>query len=197
MKSLAIEREFGSGGREIGTKISKKLGIPCYDGQLIIKAAEDYGVELDLLKKYDETTTGSLLYSLALISNLQGYEHMSKYNEMFYAIQQTIKKLEMQGPAIFIGRCCTEILQPEHTKKVFIYASNELDRLSTIMKHENVDATQAVNIMKKKDKERTNYFRFWTNKDWKDWNNYDLCLNTSTHSIDECVRLLADEISNY
>lgn len=43
MKSLAIEREFGSGGREIGMRVAELAGIPYYDGELLIKAAESPG----------------------------------------------------------------------------------------------------------------------------------------------------------
>lgn len=54
MKSLAIEREFGSGGREIGMRVAELAGIPYYDGELLIKAAEAQGVSIELLKTYDE-----------------------------------------------------------------------------------------------------------------------------------------------
>lgn len=65
MKFLAIEREFGSGGREIGMRVAELAGIPYYDGELLIKAAEAQGVSIELLKTYDEQRTGSFLYDIA------------------------------------------------------------------------------------------------------------------------------------
>lgn len=67
MKSLAIEREFGSGGREIGMRVAELAGIPYYDGELLIKAAEAQGVSIELLKTYDEQRTGSFLYETLLL----------------------------------------------------------------------------------------------------------------------------------
>ena len=61
MKSMAIEREFGSGGRDIGIRIAKEAQIPYYDGQLLIEAAKRYGIEIADLKEFDENKVGSLL----------------------------------------------------------------------------------------------------------------------------------------
>lgn len=66
MKSLAIEREFGSGGREIGMRVAELAGIPYYDGELLIKAAEAQGVSIELLKTYDEQRTGAFCMTLLL-----------------------------------------------------------------------------------------------------------------------------------
>ena len=66
MKSLAIEREFGSGGREIGMRVAELAGIPYYDGELLIKAAEAQGVSIELLKTYDEQRTGKSNYDILL-----------------------------------------------------------------------------------------------------------------------------------
>ena len=68
-KSLAIEREFGSGGREIGKLVSDLAGIPYYDGNLMVKVAKEKGISLDLLKEYDEKNTGSILYNIALFAS--------------------------------------------------------------------------------------------------------------------------------
>ena len=68
MKSLAIEREFGSGGREIGKKVAELAGISCYDGSLMAQVAEAKGISLDMLKEYDEKKTGSLWGGLSGVS---------------------------------------------------------------------------------------------------------------------------------
>ena len=69
MKSLAIEREFGSGGREIGKRVAEKASISCYDGSLIAQVAESKGLSLDMLKEYDEKRTGSVLYNIGLLAS--------------------------------------------------------------------------------------------------------------------------------
>ena len=111
MKSVAIEREFGSGGRDIGIRIAKEAQIPYYDGQLLIEAAKGYGIEIAALKEFDENKVGSFLYNIAMMAGYNQYENMAKINEIFYGMKETIKNLHAEGPAVFIGRCSTEILK--------------------------------------------------------------------------------------
>lgn len=191
MKSLAIEREFGSGGRAIGMEVAKLAGIPYYDGNLLLKAAEDYGIRIDLLKDHDENKTGSILYNIAMLTSANRYENQMKINEMFYGIQETILKLEKEGPAVFIGRCSTEILKSSSkVLRVFIYSSDVYKKTCRVMETEEVSKAEAKRLMERKDKQREKYFKFWTQKDWKDRKNYDMEMNTGILSIEECAEIL-------
>ena len=53
-KIIAISRQFGSGGREIGMLVARRLGIKCYDKELIDMAAEHGDLEYKRLHKVDE-----------------------------------------------------------------------------------------------------------------------------------------------
>ncbi len=88
MKSVAIEREFGSGGRDIGIRIAKEAQIPYYDGQLLIEAAKGYGIEIAALKEFDENKVGSFLYNIAMMAGYNQYENMAKINEIFYGMKR-------------------------------------------------------------------------------------------------------------
>lgn len=192
MKSIAIEREFGSGGREIGQKLAKELEIPFYDSDIILKAAEGYGFNIDILREYDEKQTGSMLYNIALMSNANRYNEQSRVYEMFYGIRETIKKAALERPAVFIGRCSTDVLGKEDLGyKVFLYASDISHKQMRVMKSEGVEEQAAKKMIPRRDKQREQYFRFFTQKEWNDRNNYDLELNTSAHSVQECVSILA------
>ena len=193
MKSLAIEREFGSGGREIGMRVAEAAGIPYYDGELIVKAAEAQGVSLDLLKEYDEQHSGKIIYDIALLANYNQANSSQQSNiyELLYGIQNTIEKLERKGPAVFIGRCSTEILrQNPMVVRAYIYSSDEEKKKRRLVKTENIAETEVKKMMEKIDRQRRNYFKFWTQKDWADRRNYDLELNTATFSMEECAELL-------
>ena len=61
---IAIGREFGSGGKEIGQKLADRLNIKCYDSELLSIAAKNSGFCEEILKKNDEKPTNSFLYSL-------------------------------------------------------------------------------------------------------------------------------------
>ena len=92
-KSLAIEREFGSGGREIGKLVSNLAGIPYYDGNLMVKVAKEKGISLDLLKEYDEKKYRSILYNIALFASYNQGTNQSKIYELYYEVQKAIKNL--------------------------------------------------------------------------------------------------------
>lgn len=191
MKSLAIEREFGSGGREIGKRVAQLAGIPYYDGELLIKEAESRGVSLDLLKEYDEQKTGSILYNIALFANYNQDMNQDKVYKICYELQETIRRLSLQGPCVFIGRCSTEVLKEQgNAVRAYIYSSDEKKKIERIIRTEGVSEKEAKNLMSKKNNQRKNYFKFWTEKNWSDRRNYDLELNTAELSVETCANIL-------
>ena len=195
MKSLAIEREFGSGGREIGMHVAELAGIPYYDSKLLMKSAETLGVPVDMLEMYDEQRTGSLLYDIAAFSDIANNRKNSVY-ELFDGLRQTTRNLASQGPAVFIGRCSSEILYGNTPLiRAFIFSSDIDKRLARISKAESISLEEAKYLMQKKDRDRKNYFRFWSHKDWGDLRNYDLALNTASISPQMCVHLLLSAIT--
>lgn len=195
MRSLAIEREFGSGGREIGILVAQKAGIPYYDGELIKKAAEAQGVSLGMLEEFDEKYSGSFLHDFAAYINYSQGAVNTIY-DLFYGLKKTILRLEKENPAVFIGRCSTEVLKDRpNVVKVYIYSSDMHKRLSRIMRIEGVTEAAARDLLEKKDKQRKNYFKYWTKKEWSDRGNYDIELNTSSLHPEECAEMLADIIN--
>ena len=53
-KIITISREFGSGGRTIGKETARKLGIPCYDYEIIEKIAQETGFDTEYIKEQGE-----------------------------------------------------------------------------------------------------------------------------------------------
>ena len=191
MKSLVIEREFGSGGREIGMRVAKAAGIPYYDTNLLVKAAEEYGMPVGQIEDYDEKWTGSFLYNLAMAAGYTQGSESSRVYEIQYSVKETIKKLESKEPAVFIGRCATEILKYHpNVLRVYIYSSSEPKKISRIVETEQVTEAEAKRLMERKDKSRKNYFKFWTESEWSNRKNYDMELNTGMLSIQDCADIL-------
>lgn len=196
MKSIAIEREFGSGGREVGRKAAELLGIPFYDEELLLDAAEHGGADLSRLRNFDERQAGSLLYDLALAGNPNQYSERTRLYEMFSLLQGTIRRLAGEKPGVFIGRCSTNALSGKNggprAVRAFIYASSLEGRCARVMQTEHVDESEAHRMMRRKDREREQYFRYFTQKNWGDRANYDIQLNTSTMPAEECARILVE-----
>lgn len=195
MRSLAIEREFGSGGREIGIMVAQKAGIPYYDSELIKKAAEAQGVSAGMLEEFDEKYSGSFLHDFASYLNYSQGAANTVY-DLFYVLQKTILRLAQESPAVFIGRCSTEILKDRpDVLRAYIYSSDLKRRLSRIVSTEGITQAEAQALMEKKDRQRKNYFKYWTKKEWADRRNYDIELNTSSLSSEECAGILLDIIN--
>jgi len=194
MNSIAVESECGSGGLEIGQLVSSKLKLPYYDGKALIKAAEGFHFPMDLLKNYRADEADRILYCLAVIAKQPDFENGSKTDEVFLSIQKTIKKLDRQQAAVFMGHCANIILCDRGIKSVFIYASDPSDRIKRIMQRRKISEEQAAVIMEQEDSYRESYCKFRTEKNWRDWNSYDMALNTSKIPVERCAEILVKEM---
>lgn len=172
-------------------KVAEAAGISYYDGNLLEKVTERYGESANILNTYDEKWTGSLLFNISMAAGYSQGNDQSKIYQMGYEVGETIQRLQRESPSVFIGRCATHILKDNPgVLRVFIYSSDEKKRIRRIVETENVSESEAKKMMDKRDKARRNYFRFWTQKDWADRGNYDMELNTSVLSTDECAKIL-------
>lgn len=197
MKSLAIEREFGSGGREVGMLVAKKLGIPYYDSELLIKTAEDKGFDVGQLKNFDEQMVGSFLYSLALAANPEQYNQQTKVYAMFQGLRTTMIDIVGAGPAVLIGRCSTEVLRDTpNVLRSFLYCSDMQQRIDRTVQGQTMSEGAAQKLIARKDRQRENYFHFFTQRNWKDRENYDMELNTASFAPAACADILAEIMQN-
>ena len=187
-KSIVIDREYGSGGREVARILSERLGMEFYDGNLLVLAGKEYGIDLGTLQTYDEKGVGSLLHDLSLVrtSAYGSTVYNSAVNEVpfqvYSAQSRLVQQLVAKGPAIFLGRCTGQILKTEaHVPFIhaFVYASNMQDRIERARKVDGIENSRIEAYIKRRDNQRKNYNKFFTDKTWGDRNNYDLMLNTS------------------
>ncbi|MBR5420998.1 MAG: cytidylate kinase-like family protein [Lachnospiraceae bacterium] len=188
---ITIGRQLGSGGREIGRRLSKELGIPFYDRELLSKAAEKSGYSREILEKHDEKPTNSFLYALAMgIGNFGANYQRPLALELYLAQFNTMRKLAEEGPGIFIGRCADYVLadMPD-TLHVFIHADMDF-RAGRVMEWEKISRKEAEVLCLKGDKDRAAYYNYYADHEWGDSRYYDLCLNTGKLGIDKAVELI-------
>lgn len=192
---ITIARQFGSGGHEVGEKISEKLGIPFYDKQLIALAAKESGFSEDVFEDVDERATNSLLYSMVMGTyayggRIAGINEMP-INDKLYVLQaKIIKNAAHEGPCVIIGRCADDILKDfDNCLNVFVYADKAW-RKDRVIERGLSDEKRASDFITKKDKQRSNYYNFYTNNRWDDLKNYNLTVDTSKFMIDGAVELI-------
>ena len=119
---ITISREFGSGGRTIGKMVAEKLGIPCYDAELIEKIAEQSGYSAEYIKQEVEYGTGGWL-SAVFADRSAGLTNQDK---MFSIQSRIIEELANEGPCVIVGRCADFVLKDKaDCLNVFIHASME------------------------------------------------------------------------
>ena len=197
---ITIGRQFGSGGRAIGKLIAEKLGIPCYDKELIKHIAEESGFSPEILADYDEKPTNSFLYSLSLGAytygnTLTGVPEMPMSDKIFAVQSDVIKNLAKKGPCVIIGRCAASILKEEaDVFSVFIHADAEA-RMKRVAEYENISSDAAYELLKKSDKKRASYHNYYSELKWGAATSYDICINSkigfenAAQIIVDCVKL--------
>lgn len=186
---ISIGRQYGSGGREIGQKLAEIFNIAFYDKELLTLAAKQSGFSEDILEENDEKHNTSFLYSLVM-GTYSGGDNLPLNHKLFLAQFDTIKKLAEEKSCVIIGRCADYALEYNpNCIKVFIHADIDA-RIKRVIDHYGVDPDKVEEVIKKTDKQRANYYNFYTGKKWGNIENYDITLNTSYVGIDGSVRVL-------
>lgn len=174
-----INRQSGSGGREIGQIIARECGIPFYSKEILEIAARESGISKEHFEENDEKVSGgagSLIYAFSLPG---AGTDMPLNHKLFMAQFETIRKLAKEGPAVFVGRCADYALRDRKDKvSAFIYADFG-ERYQRTVKDYGIPEKQAKALILKTDKQRGSYYKFYTDRDWEDMQNYDLMVNSA------------------
>lgn len=193
---ITIGREFGSGGKEIGQILADKLGVKFYDKELLRVASEESGMCQEIFEHQDEKPTSSFLYSLVMDTYAIGgyspapFMEMPLNHKVFLAQFETIKKIAKSESCVIVGRCADYALADDpDCLNVFIHADMQF-KLERVSSELNVSESKAKDIIKKTDRQRESYYNYYTNKKWGDSRSYDLSLNTSKISPEQCVDMI-------
>ena len=197
---ITIGRQYGSGGRELGQILAKKLGIEFYDEELVTMAAEKDNMHKDILKAVDEKATKSLLYTLVTGSDMH-YMHSPLHYEMpindklFITQSQIIKELTSKGSCVIVGRCADYVLQDSKEKCIhlFVYADKE-KRIDRISQKYDLTKEKAWDKIRKIEKTRKSYYNYYSNREWGNVSNYDLCINSAVLGLEKTADILCEYV---
>ena len=194
---ITIGRQCGSGGKRIGEAVAERLGIKCYDKELLTLAAKNSGLCEELFETHDEKPTSSFLYSLVMDTYSMGYSNsayldMPLNHKVFLAQFDSIKKLAEEESCVIVGRCADYALaEYPNVASVFITGNDE-DRIEYLTQLYKVEPAKAKDIMVKTDKKRASYYNYYSSKKWGDSRSYDLCINSSSVGIDGAVEMILE-----
>ena len=188
---ITISREFGSGGRTIGKEVAKKLGIPCYDQEIIEKLAEESGFSKDYIEDKGEYANHNNWFANAFASS--GTHHGASNQDYLWVLQRKIiLDLAKAGPCVIVGRCADYILDKEYNcLKVFIHASLE-KRIEHVLANYGERKETPEKRLRDKDKKRKAYYKYYTETEWGIAKNYDVSLNAGVLGIERCADIITD-----
>ncbi|MDR1737687.1 MAG: cytidylate kinase-like family protein [Candidatus Symbiothrix sp.] len=191
---ITIGRQLGSGGKLVGSLLAHDLNIPCYDKELILLAARESGLGKEFFEQADEKknflSSLSAWFSERPLFATGNYNNYLCNDTLFKIQSDVIRSLAEQGPCIFVGRCADYILR-DHPRLLRIFITANLpDRIERLCKDQSVSEKEAILLIEQADRKRANYYNYYSNKVWGMATSYDLCINTSVFSINECLQFL-------
>lgn len=186
---ITISREYGSGGRYVGRLIADKLGIKLYDKDFIIKLAEKTGLSPEYIEG-NEQKRGSL-DSL----NDGYYAGLSNADQLFIEESNLIKDVAKKESCVIIGRCADFILQDnKDVLKVFIY-SDMKDKIKRAVEFYKIDEKEAEKEINKINKLRGNHYQHYTGNEWRNAENYNICINSDTLGVEHTADLICEMVT--
>jgi cytidylate kinase len=194
---FTIGRQYGSGGRQVGKILAKKLGIPFYDKELIAISARDSGLSEALFSNADEKATSSIFYSLVMgnypmASGALGVSEMPLNDQLFLIQSKTIKRLAEEGPCVIVGRCADYILREmDRVVNIFIHAEIA-NRVKRAIEVYEIDEKKAEEVCLKTDKQRANYYNYYSDRKWGMCRTYDLSLDSGRIGVEGCADLIIE-----
>ncbi|RGI19008.1 cytidylate kinase family protein [Ruminococcus sp. OM08-9BH] len=188
---IAIGRQFGSGGHDMGKALAEKLGYDFYDAEIIQMTAGTTGYTPEFIKKNEEIMTNSLLYDLVnqMYLNTDMQDEAPK-DKIFEAESQVVRDLAKKGNCVIVGRCADYVLRNSaNCLKVFFSASLE-SRIKRVAQRQNISEKEARAVVQKNEKLRADNYRYYTRRMWGAAGNFDLSLNTDLGEayIESCIR---------
>lgn len=189
---ITIEREYASGGSEIGARVGLELDVPCYGKEVLERAAERMQTVPERLIHLEESTSNSLLFSLGMANRVALGERdgLTEEGELYVVEEQVIQDMALQGPCVIVGRCADYILRDKaDCLTVFIHADMKF-RAERIVREYGEREQSPEERLRDKDKRRAAYHRFYTDMKWGYAQNYHLTLDSGVLGIDRCVETI-------
>lgn len=186
---VTISREFGSSGRTIGKQLADKLGIYCYDQELIVQLMKESGFAKEYIEEQGEYAPWGW-FPNAFAG--RGRDGLSNQDYLWIIQKKLIRELAEKESCVIVGRCADYILKEEaDCLNVFIYASMEKRAQRIVEVYGDTEQSPETRL-RDKDKRRAAYYQFYTEQKLGKVQNYDIALNSGVIGIEKCVDILSD-----
>lgn len=185
---ITIAREYGSGGRYIGKLVANKLEMKLYDKNFITKVAAETGLSEEYIKENEQKRK-----TLAGLNNGY-YVGLNNSDELFIKETEIIKQIAEKESCVIIGRCADFILKDkENVLKVFVYSDME-NKIKRATQFYGLNKEKAEKEIKSINKLRANHYKYYTEREWNNHENYDICINSDEIGVEEAADLICDMV---
>lgn len=182
---IAIARECGSGGHEIGKRLAERFHIEFYDKHNLLEEAKSLGNYDELVSFYEEKPMDSLLYTIAMGEGGGGIGRIPFKH---------LRDMAEHKSFVILGRCASFVLRdcPDFTS-VFIHGETT-DRVKYTMEKYNLNEKKAMERIIQVDKKRATFHKYYTGENWDDAKNYQLTLNSSLIGLEKATDIITTYI---
>lgn len=175
---ITIGRQFGSGGKCVAEVLGRKLGIPVYDQELIMKAAQESGFSAEFFEQSDEKRRFFSLSSIFATAYSSETENYMSDKGLFRIQCETIRNIAAQGSAVIVGRCSDYVLR-DMENKLDVFLTSPLEkRAARVAERQGIDYAKAMETVEREDRNREEYYNYYTFGNWGVASNYDLCIDS-------------------
>ncbi|MCI8981678.1 MAG: cytidylate kinase-like family protein [Hungatella sp.] len=197
--NITINRLYGSGGRIMGKKLSQELGIPFYDEEILKMASEESAVGEQYFRLNDEKAGNNLFFRAVggLRTSLEEpsiEEDLTSPENLFRFQAKMIRRVAEEQSCIIMGRCADFVLSAagvENLVRLFVYADSTTC-IRRVMEVDGVDTKEALRRVNRISRQRRDYYKYYTGRDWEDMENYDLPINTTRLELGPAVQLVKE-----
>lgn len=179
---ITIGRQHGSNGHAVAETLAKRLNIPCYSKEIVDRTARDSNFSHEVIRSYDEKRISPFI---APSTHFFGMDEGFRLNMQIASAQfDAIRSLADEGDAVFVGRCADYVLRSRaDLVRIFLMADMPY-RIKTVMERKELTPEQAKKLIREVDKDRSSYYRYYTDQTWGESGCYDLCLNVGRVGIE-------------
>lgn len=189
---IVIGRQFGSGGREIGRLLAKRLSVPYYDKELLSEAARRLGFRHELFEKADERCPSPLraLFDAGYGCPTYGLSGIGR-ERLYLAQSEIIRRIVAEGPCVIVGRTADYIARDDdRLASIFLHCDDSARARRIVARHDCADEEAAIEMAHKRDRHRESYYNYFTGRKWGQASNYHLTIDVSQLTVDAVVKLI-------
>lgn len=199
---ITINRQFGTGGHEVGAEIAKRLGVKLLDKQILTAVAKELNADDSAIEKlqtrnpswWDDFTQFYQHYITEHEYHISDRDATSR--QIFKSQAEIIRRIAEQESCVIIGRCAFDIFKDyQNSLKIFIHSKME-QRIRRIVERYGVSDSDAKLMIVDNDYTRELYTKTFTGSEWYDARNYDLCLDVGKFGINGAVDYIMKMISD-